>query len=393
MEKSVHSIQGQSSQKSNGPTHAQRFLSLDVFRGITICLMIIVNTPGKGAPLYPYLVHARWLGFTLADLIFPTFLFAVGNAMSFSEKKLGQVPETVFLRKVFWRFMLIFLAGYLMYWFPFFTQLPDGSWVLKPFSDTRIMGVLQRIALCYLSAALLVRYLSQQTAIITAALLLLAYWGVLYLFGDPGIEFTITGNAITKLDIFLLGESHVYKKDVVPFDPEGILSTVPAIVNVLVGYWAGLFIQRKARSFESLTCLMIAGLLLVVTGLAWDLAFPIAKKLWTSPFVLYTTGIDILALAVLMYWVEIRERNFATHFFTVLGKNPLFIYLLSELLYIVLMMIRLPSGEPIFEWVSIAVFQKLLPGAAGSLATAICFMMVCWSAAWWLDRRKIYIRI
>ncbi|WP_254163554.1 acyltransferase family protein [Chryseosolibacter histidini] len=393
MEKPAHVIQAQASEKSNSVTDAQRFLSLDVFRGITICLMIIVNTPGKGAPLYSYLVHARWLGFTLADLIFPSFLFAVGNAMSFSEKKLARVPETVFLSKVIRRFVLIFLAGYLMYWFPFFTPLPDGAWVMKPFSDTRIMGVLQRIAICYLSAALLVRYLSQETTVIIGALLLLAYWGVLYMFGDPGAEFTMGGNAIARLDIFLLGESHIYKKDVVPFDPEGILSTLPAVVNVLIGYWAGLFIQQKGRSFESLVRMMIAGLLLVVTALAWDLAFPISKKLWTSSFVLYTTGIDILVLSVLIYWVEIRERNFATHFFTVFGKNPLFIYLLSELLYIVLMMVSLPSGEPVFEWVSVAVFQRLLPGAAGALATAICFMMVCWCAAWWLDRRRIYIRI
>jgi predicted acyltransferase len=379
--------------KNSGVAGTQRFLSLDVFRGMTICLMIIVNTPGKGATLYPFLVHAKWLGFTLADLVFPSFLFAVGNAMSFSEKKLAGADQKLFLEKVVMRFVLIFLAGYLMYWFPFFSPAPDGSWTMKPFSETRVMGVLQRIALCYLLAALMVRYFSRKTTWIIAALLLPAYWAVLYLFGDQGQALSIGGNAITKLDIFLLGEGHIYRKDVVPFDPEGILSTFPALVNVLAGYWVGVFMQQKGKSFEALTRMMVTGVVLVAMALTWDLVFPISKKLWTGSFVLCTIGIDILVLSVLIYWVEIRKRDTAVYFFTVFGKNPLFIYLLSELLYMALMLVSLPSGESVFEWASLAIFQRLLPGAIGALATAVCFMMICWCVGWWLDRKKIYIRI
>ncbi|HEY9044600.1 MAG TPA: DUF5009 domain-containing protein [Ohtaekwangia sp.] len=371
----------------------ERFLSLDIFRGLTVCLMIIVNSPGKGAALYPYLVHAKWFGFTLADLVFPSFLFAVGNAMSFSIRKNELQSSNAFLTKVLKRTLLVFLIGYLMYWFPFFYQQADGAWVFKPFSDTRVMGVLQRIALAYGCAALLVYYLSRNAVLWISAGILLLYWALLYWFGTPGEELTMSGNAIKRMDLFLLGESHLYKKDAIPFDPEGILSTLPAIVNVLLGYIAGIFIQQKGKTFECLTRLMIAGTILVTVALWWNLVFPISKKLWTSPFVLYTVGIDLLLLAVLIYFIEIRNVSRGVYFFTVFGKNPLFIYLLSELAYILLVLIKLPSGQSVFEWISKAIFQQITPGPFGSLLTGIWFMLMCWLAGWWLDKRKIYIRI
>ncbi len=391
--KEVYSIDKNIALNEIRPNGAERFLSLDVFRGITICLMIIVNSPGKGAQLYPYLVHAKWLGFTLADLVFPSFLFAVGNAMSFSMNKLEALGNAKFFKKVIKRTFLVFLIGYLMYWFPFFKQLPDNTWVFKPLSETRIMGVLQRIALCYFFATMIVRYFSYRTQILVGAFILLGYWFVLYWFGDDGEALTMSGNAITRLDLFLLGEGHVYKKDIIPFDPEGILSTLPAIVNVLAGYWAGLFIQKKGKTYECLTGLMVASVVLIALALWWSLIFPISKKLWTSPFVLYTIGIDTLMLSVLIYAVEIRKWNFSTGFFNTFGKNPLFIYLLSELLFITLMIIKLPSGQFVFEWFSIEIFQAIFPGPFGSFLTAVAFMLVCWLAGWWLDRKKIYIRI
>lgn len=383
----------QIAEKTSMDAESQRFRSLDIFRGITICLMIIVNTPGKGASLFPFLVHAPWFGFTLADLVFPSFLFAVGNAMSFSIRKHALHSDDLFLKKVFKRTIFIFLVGYLLYWFPFFQLTADGSWMWKPLSETRIMGVLQRIALCYGIVVIAVHYLSQRTTLIVGALLLLIYWAVLYVFGNDGEELTMSGNAIVKLDVFLLGEAHVYKRDVIPFDPEGILSTVPALVNVLSGYCVGVFIQQQKKSMTGFWRLAITGALLIAIALSWSFVFPISKKLWTSSFVLYTVGIDILVLLVLFYLIEIKGWIFGTHFFTVLGKNPLAIYLLSELFYIVLMLIKLPSGQSVFEWISIAIFQFVLPGPVGSLATALVFMMFCWVIAWWLDRKKIYIRI
>lgn len=371
---------------------AERYLSLDVFRGLTICLMIIVNTPGKGAPFYPFLVHAKWFGFTLADLVFPSFLFAIGTSMSFSFKKGKLITDTVFLKKVLYRSFVIFLLGFLMYWFPFVRQADDGTWTFIPFANTRIMGVLQRIALCYLLASLLVRWCSGRLQAIIAAAILLGYWAALYAFGDAGRELSMAGNAITKLDLWLLGEHHVYKKDLMPFDPEGVLSTLPAVLNVLAGYWIGLMIQRRNDS-TAFTYLVILGVSAILAGSLWNIVFPISKKLWTSPFVLFTVGCDILVITALIYLQDLKHYARSLYFFIVLGKNPLFIYLLSELLYVVLVTIKAGPHHSVFSWLSIEIFQRILPGPGGALLTAIIFMLFCWLVAWWLDRKKIYIKI
>ncbi|MGY5353365.1 acyltransferase family protein [Wenyingzhuangia sp. IMCC45467] len=369
-----------------------RFLSLDVFRGLTICLMIVVNTPGTGAELYPYLVHAHWFGFTLADLVFPSFLFAMGNAMSFSMTKLKDAPSEVFWKKVLKRTVMIFLLGYLMYWFPFFRQGSEGL-ELKPISETRIMGVLQRIALCYFVSSLLFYYLKEKTVLIISAIVLIAYWEILYLFGTTGSELEMASNAITRLDLTILGEGHIYKRDSIPFDPEGILSTLPSVVNVIGGYLAGKFIQQKGKSFEGISKLLIAGFLLSALALWWDLIFPMSKKLWTSPFVLYTVGIDLSVMAILIYFIELKNTRKGTEFFNVFGKNPMFIYLFSELFYITLRMIPTSSGLDVFKWVSENIFQRIFPGSFGSFVTAIVFMLVCWSIGWCLDKKRIYIKI
>ncbi len=373
--------------------NSNRYLSLDVFRGLTICLMIIVNTPGTGAPLYGYLVHANWFGFTLADLVFPSFLFAMGNAMSFSMVKLKQASPTLVWKKILRRTLLIFIIGFLMYWYPFFNLTMDGNLELKPFSETRIMGVLQRIAICYFFASILFYYLSEKVALLISAIILLGYWCILFLFGEPGNELAMATNAITRLDLSVLGTDHIYKKDSIPFDPEGILSTLPSIVNVIAGYLAGVFVQKHGKSFEGIAKLLLIGFLLTTLGLWWDLIFPISKKLWTSSFVVYTVGLDLSIMAVLIYFIELRKVTFGVRFFDVFGKNPLFIYLFSELLYITLRNIPTPSGLDAFEWVSERVFQLLFPGTFGAFMTAIVFMLLCWSLGWWLNKERIYIKI
>src|SRR6476619_7371914 len=169
----------------------QRFLSLDVFRGMTVCFMIIVNTPGSGAMPYSPLEHATWHGFTPTDLVFPSFLFAVGNAMSFTRNRYKLMGDSVLLRKVIKRTIMIFLLGYLMYWFPFFRLDAAGHIVGAPIRDTRIMGVLQRIALCYFFASLMIHYLSRRTIIIVSMALLIGYWLLLLFFGDPNQPFSL----------------------------------------------------------------------------------------------------------------------------------------------------------------------------------------------------------
>ncbi len=373
---------------------APRFLSLDVFRGMTICFMIIVNTPGSGAEPFAPLEHARWHGFTPTDLVFPSFLFAVGNAMSFSLDKYRSLGSGAFLKKIVRRTVLIFLLGYLMYWFPFFGFDASHHIVAAPIANTRIMGVLQRIAFCYFFASLFIHYLSKRVVAIVSIALLLGYWLLLVLFGDPTQPYSLLGNAGLYFDTFLMGTRHLYHGEGVPFDPEGWLSTLPAVVNVIAGYTAGRFIQAHGKNYETLSKLMLTGALAIFVALWWNMVFPINKKLWTPPFVLLTSGIDLFLISGLLYIIEIKQvqNRWWTNFFVVFGKNPLFIYLLSELLVTVLFMI--PVGkQSLFGWVNKVLFQVIAPGAVGSLLFALSYMLFCWSIGLWLNKRKIYIKV
>jgi predicted acyltransferase len=370
----------------------ERFTALDVFRGITICFMIIVNAPGSGAPVWAPLDHAQWFGFTPTDLVFPSFLFAVGNALSFSKHKYE--TDATFISKILKRTLIIFLLGYLMYWFPFIH--PEGdSWAFNPLAKTRIMGVLQRIALCYFFGALIIQYFSRKAVIIIAIALLAGYWLVLLFFGTPGDEFTMLGNAGTHFDIFVMGNAHLYhdKGGPIAFDPEGLLSTLPAIVNVIGGYLAGIFIQRTGKNYETVARLFIYSALLICIALFWGQFFPVAKKLWTSTFTLLTIGIDLAILAVLLFIIEIKKISKGTGFFLTFGRNPLAIYLLSEILFTVILLIKVKPGISFYEWINQVLFQKLFPGSFGTLVFAVSYMLLCWLVAYVLDKRKIYIKI
>jgi len=366
-----------------------RYLALDVLRGMTICFMIIVNTQGSGATPFAPLSHAAWHGFTPTDLVFPTFLFVVGNAMSFSMPKYRQLGTSNVLQKIFKRTLIIFLLGYLMYWFPFFRELKGGGYEFSPIKDTRIMGVLQRIAFCYCIASLMIHFLSKKTVWTLSALFLIAYWIILYVGGD----YSMTGNAGQKLDLFLFGESHLYHGEGIAFDPEGLLSTLPAIVNVVAGYYAGVFIQKKGNNYETVTKLLITGFAFLCLAYFWDFVFPINKKLWTSSFVVYTVGLDMIMLGILIFITEIKGVTKGVHFFQVFGKNPLFIYILSEVFAVILFTIKTGPKTNLFNSINSSIFQKLLPGAWGALFFSLCYMMLCWFVGYWMDKRKIYVRV
>lgn len=374
----------------------ERFLSLDVFRGMTLCFMIIVNSPGRGAIPFGILEHAAWHGFTPTDLVFPSFLFAVGNAMSFSMKRFSQMDNSQVLLKIFKRTFLIFLIGFLIYWFPFFKHDNQGNMIFADIRNTRILGVLQRIALCFGIASLMIHYLSGKTVIWMSVFFLIGYWVCLLVFGDPGAELTMTGNAGYYLDKFVMGTSHLYHGDFmngkhVAFDPEGILSTIPSIVNVIIGYFAGKFIQEKGKGYESIARLFLMGSLFVLIALCWNAVLPLNKKLWTSSFVLVTTGLDLMIIGALLYIIEVKQSTKWTKFFVVFGKNPLFIYIVSDLLLIIIDLL-FPQFH-FSKWINVNFFQVIAPGPIGSLLFAISFMLVCWMVGYVLDRRKIYIKV
>lgn len=369
---------------------SQRFPALDVFRGLTICLMIIVNTPGDSSVTFAPLHHAKWHGFTPTDLVFPSFLFAVGNALSFVMRKWAGIATGEVLAKIFKRTLLIFLLGYLMYWFPF-VHNEAGYWVLSPISHTRILGVLQRIALCYCFASLLVYFFKTRTLVMVSAGALLLYWLLCFWLGDPPDPLSLQGNAGLKLDLWLMGENHLYHGEGVAFDPEGLLSTLPAVVNVIAGYLVGMHIQQKGKNYEGLTQLMLVGFVLVTVAYFWNFLFPINKKLWTSSFVLHTVGLDCMILSAVIYLVDMQQRNRYAWFFETVGKNPLAVYLLSELLVTILHIVP-AGGSSLFKRIYQTTFSYAGP-YWGSLLFAVCYMLLCWSVGYWMDKRKIYLRV
>ncbi|MEM6963614.1 MAG: heparan-alpha-glucosaminide N-acetyltransferase domain-containing protein [Bacteroidota bacterium] len=365
----------------------QRFKALDVFRGMTVCLMIIVNTPGTWASVYAPFLHAPWHGFTPTDLVFPSFLFAVGNAFAFVKSKWMDKPRTEVMGKILKRTFLIFTIGYLLSWFPF-VRWEDGELVGKPFSDTRFLGVLQRIALCYLGAALLILLLNKRQLLLASGILLFGYWLVMVSFGD----LTLAGNFGRTLDLWVLGDKHMYHGEGIAFDPEGILSTFPAIVNVIGGYLTGAYIIRgKMITYEKVAQLFMWGLILMLGAYVWDLGFPINKKLWTSSYVLLTVGINLTMLGGLIYAIDFRLPSINFNFFETFGKNPLFIYVFSIFLVKVMFMIRI-GDRNLYSWIYQNIFRPT-GDYFGSLMFAIIFMLICWSVGKWLDNKKIYIKV
>ncbi|MBW3466206.1 acyltransferase family protein [Arthrospiribacter ruber] len=375
----------------SGVPFQERYLALDVLRGLTIALMVVVNTPGSWSHMYGPFMHAEWHGFTITDLVFPTFLFVVGNAMSFSMKKLEQMSQAKFLKKVFKRATLIFLIGWGLNAFPFFAETESGIAMIN-WSEVRLLGVLQRIALCYLFAALILYYFNKTGAIIVSLLLLIGYWPVMFFFGEQGDPYSLTGNAALKLDLWLIGPKNLYKGEGMPFDPEGILSTFPAIVNVIAGYFAGKFIQKNGNISSTVKYLLIAGLILVALCLIWDPFFPINKKIWTSPYVLLTVGLDLVLIAVLIMVIEVwRKRNW-TYPLEVFGRNPLILYVLSGIV-ISLMYIISFGGESLKSIIYQNIFTNWLSPKNASLLFSIAYMLLIWLIGYWMDKKKIYIKV
>jgi predicted acyltransferase len=399
----------------------QRYYSLDVFRGATVALMILVNNPGSWAYIYPPLEHAPWHGLTPTDLVFPFFLFAVGNAMAFVMPRLQEGGDALFWKKIVKRTLLIFGVGLFLSWWPFFSwkdgQLVFIHWVnpTNPSNGVRILGVLPRIAIAYFFASIIIYYLRLKGAFYLSLVLLLGYWLLCWL-ANPADPYSRMGWFGTDIDKMILHLPHMYKGEGYPFDPEGLMSTFPAIVQVIFGYLVGHYIQNKGKGaqgadtaatynpYQMITGLYVAGVALLVTGYCWDGVFPINKKLWTSSYTVYTTGLATVTLATMIYLIEIKQlKGWLTRFFDVFGKNPLFVFALSAFLPKGLRLIRIPDhlndkGEMVYispwNWLYERVLVHI-PGAPeiGSLVFALCVITFMWAICWWLDKKKIYIKV
>ncbi len=390
----------------------QRYYSLDVFRGATVAFMIMVNNPGSWSHIFSPLGHAPWHGCTPTDLVFPFFLFAVGNAMAFVMPRLEAGGDGMFWSKVLKRTALIFLIGLFLNWYPF-VRWQGGELIFRPWEyvnrqgdviGVRILGVLQRIALCYFFASVIIYYLKLRGAFVLSFIILMLYWLLSIWLGDHSDPFSIHGFFGNEVDNKVLGISHLYRGEGFPFDPEGLMSTLPAIVEVIFGYMIGNYIRQKGKTYEMLSNLFVAGAILIFAGLCWDLVFPINKKIWTSSYVLYTSGLATMVLGILIYLIEFKEMKGSwSRFFDVFGKNALFVFALSAFLPKTLSLIRIPAGvnssgdtrytNP-WSWL----YDRVLihtPGIPeiGSFLYAVAVILLMWFICWWMDKKKIYIKV
>ena len=403
----------------------QRYYSLDVFRGATVCLMILVNNPGSWSHIYGPLEHAPWHGLTPTDLVFPFFLFAVGNAMAFVMPRLEGAGDAQFWKKIIKRTILIFGIGLFLNWWPF-VRWQNGELVVNSWTwvnaegrivGVRILGVLQRIALCYFFGSVIVYYLKVRGAFLAGLIFLLLYW-LLCVVGNPSDPYSIAGWFGTRVDMAILQEPHMYHGEGVAFDPEGLMSTIPAIVQVIFGFLVGDYIRKRGKHIEgltdnavkgfeiyqTLTVLFVAAIGFIVAGYAWGLSFPVNKKIWTSSYVLVTTGMALAILSTLVYAIELKKaRNWVTRFFDVFGKNALFVFALSAFLPKGLRLIRIPNGldakgQPAYLSPWNFIYErgyKLIAGdpRIGSLLFALTVILFMWAICYWLDKKRIYVKV
>jgi len=374
----------QTRQTTSGPAAAQRLLSLDVFRGLTMAAMVIVNNPGDWNNMYWPLEHAAWNGWTPTDLIFPFFLFIVGVSITLSKKSAGW--GSILRRSAIILALGLFLAGY--------PRFNIHRW--------RIPGVLQRIALCYLAAASLYRLTSGNrrrqviAAASTAAALALGYWAIMMLVPPPGGtagDLSPEGNLGAWLDRALMN-GHLWRPR---WDPEGLLSTVPAISTTLLGVVAGMCLGSDWASSRKTAALAGGGAVALFAGLVWNIVFPINKNLWTSSYVLFTAGFAALLLAA-CYWVlDVKRWRRGMTPLVILGVNAITLFVVSGLLVKTLALIRVagPDGRMIAvnTWAYLHWFAPFADPKNASLLYSIANLAVLFALLWWMYRRRIFLRV
>lgn len=374
-----------------------RWLSLDVLRGLTIGFMILVNNNGDGQRAYWALKHAQWNGFTPTDLVFPTFLFLVGVTTVFSTAARlakGATKQSILLHAL-WRAVVLFLLGLLVNSFPLFHL-----------HTLRVYGVLQRISVCYFLITLL--YLmssSWKNKAVIAVAALVGYWGVMRFvpvpgYGVPTHEIPLLhpdGNLVAWIDRQIFPASHLYEKT---RDPEGLLSTLPAVATALFGMLTGLWLRTSRSIGEKAKGIVVAGISGVLLGGLWNYAFPINKKLWTSSYVLFAAGWSLLLLALAIWIVDVLEANRSESErrarFTpllVLGTNAIAAYVFSELLPGVMSLIHIQPGINLQRWIYYKILETIVNPAMASLIYSLGFVGFCWLAIYPLYRRRIFLKI
>jgi predicted acyltransferase len=367
-----------------------RLVSLDVFRGMTIAGMVLVNNPGSWAHIYWPLEHAEWSGWTPTDLIFPFFLFIVGVAIPLAlgrRIEAGNSRGNLFF-KICKRSLIIFLLGEFLAGFPYFHL-----------STIRIPGVLQRIAVCYFFAALIFLTTRARTQAIIVLALLVVYWQLMMHFPVPDYgpgDLSKEGNLAAYVDRHVFG-AHVWRQAVV-YDPEGLLSTMGALATTLLGVLTGHRLRCATRApSEKLAEMFIAGICCLIFGWAWNAWFPINKALWTSSYVFFTAGLALEFLGLCYWLIEIKNYRRWARPFVIFGVNPIALFVGSGLMERLLTIITVPSGnatqETLWGYIYGHAFASWLQPNNASLAFAIVFILFWLFLMWLLDRKGIIIRI
>ena len=413
------------SQETLTPAPAKkRLLSLDVLRGITIAGMILVNNPGTWSHIYAPLRHAAWNGCTPTDLVFPFFVFCMGMAMYISHRKSNFELNWATARKITVRGLLIILIGWALSWYgKTLGQLIDGQdfttaiWTY-PSATLRYLGVFPRLGLISICGGLLLLIFKPKRILWVSATLMLIYC----ILQTVTNSFELSSeNMVAAVDLKLFGSEHIYNGlknadgEKVPFDPEGVLSTIPCIAHVLIGAWMGKIIMTAKDLWGKFRSALLAGGVMIVLGICLNYIYPINKSMWSASYVLYTCGLASVVLGILTWILDIRlsqlnERKTTTvcaklqhsvannwyKFFETFGANPLFIYCLSSWFVITLGKIRFEYHEATYTpwgfWYK-ECMQPLFGDKGGSLACALSLVLLMWSAGYFLYRKKIYIKL
>lgn len=387
-------------------TKPSRLLALDIMRGITIAGMILVNNPGSWGHIYAPLAHAEWNGLTPTDLVFPFFMFIMGVSTYFSLRKYGFAPSGAAIWKILRRTAVIFLIGMFIAWLGLFMRGVFGEKTFVEaalnFDRIRILGVMPRLAICYGAGAVLALCLRHRWLPWFICSLLVVYT-VLLLSGN-GFEFS-DSNIISVVDRRVLGPDHMYSDTVggvrLHFDPEGLLSTLPSIAHMLIGFMCGRIITDIKDNYRRIAALFIVGTALTFAGFLLSYGLPINKKVWSPTFVLTTCGLASSLLALLIWIIDIKGWRRWSRFFEAFGINPLFMYCLGAVLSIAIGSVKVPWAGAESGMISVKgwIYEAVLMPACGSDATlasltfALTFVIFNWLIGLYLYKKKIYIKI
>lgn len=382
----------------SGISSGKRLVSLDFFRGATVAAMILVNNPGSWSHIYGPLKHAAWHGWTPTDLIFPFFLFIVGVSivLAFTKARAKGANDSDLFQKTMIRAAKIFGLGLALSAFPYLTFIPDFG-LHDNLIGIRIPGVLQRIAVCYAAGAILFLYTKPKIQMYTLAGLLIGYWILMISIPVPGYGAGAIGSAEGNLAAYidnLLMPGHLWQSN---WDPEGLLSTLPAIGTTLIGIWTGRMLVSERESESSRTLqFFVWGFILIILGYAWSWLFPINKNIWTSSYTLFTGG-QAMCIFGLCYWfIDVKEKQKFTDWGVAFGLNAITVFFLSGIIARTFNMIRfIFSGESytLKSWIYEVVFGSFASPINASILYAITWIFFFYLLATWMKKKNIIIKV